>query len=448
LVASPRTQGEAHILFELVVIVALALLSGALAGAKIAVVALGRERLLQLVQSGSSAARAVKKLRDRPERFFATVHVSVTLLGAAAGVVGGSALAPDLASAIGLVPWLAGSASGIALCAAVLVVSYLSIVLGQLIPKSLAIRYAEPYALSIGKLFRWLSWVARPVAWLLTASANAVLRLFGERATFTDHHLSPDEIQELVTQSAKSGAVDPGIGEIASRAIDFAELCAAHVMVPRSRVIGIPRRADHDELRRLILEEGHTRMPVFEGTIDKVIGYVTVRDLITLFWEEHLIVLEDVLRPAYFVPKTTRAVDLLSEMKRRRIQLAIVVDETQTMVGIVTLEDLVEELVGDIFSEHDDVPPEMIRREADGAAVVLGEATVREVNRQLDLCLPEGETWSTMAGLCLELAGRIPQTGEQLDTPDGSTIEIVDATPRTIRAVRVRPPPRDSGETA
>lgn len=133
-------------------------------------------------------------------------------------------------------------------------------------------------------------------------------------------------------------------------------------------MVGVSRRASPDELRRVILEESHTRMPIYEGTIDKVIGYVTARDLIAVLWEKELIVLEDVIRPAYFVPKATRAIDLLAEMKKRRLQLAIVVDETETMCGIVTLEDLVEELVGDIFSEHDDVSgadPPRARRHVD-----------------------------------------------------------------------------------
>ena len=123
--------------------------------------------------------------------------------------------------------------------------------------------------------------------------------------------------------AAKAGSLDPGIGDITSRAIDFGDLCASHVMVPRGKVIGLPRSASSEEMQRVILEEGHSRMPIYDGTIDKVIGYVIVRDLIALFWEKDLIVLEDVIRPAYFVPRTTRAVELLNEMKRRRTQLAL-----------------------------------------------------------------------------------------------------------------------------
>lgn len=279
---------------------------------------------------------------------------------------------------------------------------------------------------------------------LLVTRKSAFQRWFGGARARRGERLTPKELHELIREGTKIGSLDGRVGEIATRAIAFGELSAAHVMVPRSRVVGVSRRASPDELRRVILEEGHTRMPIYEGTIDKVIGYVTARDLIAVLWEKELIVLEDVIRPAYFVPKATRAIDLLAEMKKRRLQLAIVVDETETMCGIVTLEDLVEELVGDIFSEHDDVPPERIHPEPDGTWTILGEATVRDVNRDLEIALPEGETWSTVAGLCLELAGRIPCVGESFTTPDGSSIEITEATPRHIVSIRLRRPVRAS----
>jgi putative hemolysin len=161
---------------------------------------------------------------------------------------------------------------------------------------------------------------------------------------------------------------------------------------------------------------------------------------LALFWERSLVVLEDAIRPAYSVPETSRAVTLLTEMRQRRIQLAVVVDDAGAMVGIVTLEDLFEELVGDIFSEHDVGGEPSIRREADGCVVVRADVAVREVNRALGLDLPEGERWSTIAGLCLEIAGHIPQPGERLLASDGSELEIVEADTRQIRTVRVCAP--------
>lgn len=434
-------HNEVAIVIELLVILALVLLNGILAGAEIAILALRRTRIEQLAQGGSWGARAVKRLRDNPDRFLATVQIGITVVSATAGAFGGARFSRDMSAVLRRAPWLAGWADELAMVLVVTLISYLSLVLGELVPKSLALRYSERYALLLGKPLLGLSSVARPIVWLLTASSNLVLRIFGDRTTFSEARVSPDELRQIVDEASKTGSVDPNAGEIASRAIDFAKLTAAQVMIPRGRVIAIPLDAPPHEVRRVILEEGHTRMPVYEGTLDRVVGYVTIRDMLALFWESQLIVLKDALRPVYFVPKTARAVDLLAEMKRRRTQIAVVADDDGATAGIITLEDLVEELVGDILSEHDEPSPEMILRDLDGSAVVKGDVPVRELNRALKLNLPEGETWSTIAGLCLELAGRIPEPSERFTMPNGTVLEILDATPRHIRAVRVRPPP-------
>src|SRR5262249_27968923 len=154
---------------------------------------------------------------------------------------------------------------------------------------------------------------------------------------------SPQELEHLVEQATRSGSVDPRTGEIVSRALGFAGLTAADVMVPRNRIVAVNRRASPDELRRILLEEGHSRMPGYEDTIAHVVGYISVKDILALAWEGQLILLEDLIRPAYFVPETMRALDLLHELQRRRLALAMIVDEAGGMSGLATIEDLVEE---------------------------------------------------------------------------------------------------------
>jgi putative hemolysin len=419
-----------------------------LAGAEIAIVALRRSRLEQLVQAGGRRARAIKRLRDNPERFLATVQIGITVIGATAGAFGGATFARDLEPLLEKIPGLAPHADDIALALVIAMISFLSIVIGELVPKSLALRHAEGYALLVGRPFDWLAAMARPFVWLLTASSNVVLRLFGDRTTFTEARVSPEEIQEIVDEAALAGTVDKSAGEIASRAIDFAGLAAVDVMLPRTRVVAISRSATPEEVQRVVLEHGHTRMPVYEGAVDNVVGYITVKDVLALVWDQKLFVLEDIVRPAFYVVETMRAVDLLAELRRRRLQLAIVVDDRGAMSGIVTMEDLVEEIVGDIVGENEPPAPEPIRRVEDGTAIVQGDVPVREVSRQLDVDLPEGERWSTMAGLCLELAGRIPAVGDRFAVHGDIEIEVVDATPRHVRAVRLRLPekPEEEGE--
>jgi putative hemolysin len=432
---------EAAILLKLAIILALVVLNGIFSAAEMAVVSLRRSRLEALVASGSKRARAVKRLRENPEQFLATVQIGITVVGAVASAFGGASLAEDLEPLLTSIPWVGEHAGTVALTLIVALVSYLSLVVGELIPKSLALRFGEPYALWIAAPLLTLSWIARPFVWFLTASSNVVLRLFGDSTTFVESRISPEELQHLVEEAAESGTVDPQAGEIASRAIDFADLTAAQVMVPRSRIVALSSSASADEVRATVLEKGHTRMPVYEGRFDNVIGYVNVKDLLAILLRGEPLTLEGALRPGYFIAETMRAVELMSEMKRQRTPLAVVVDEAGAMRGIVTLEDLLEELVGDIFSEHDLSAPEIIRAEADGAFLIEGLAPVREVNRELDLDLPEGESWSTIAGLCIELSGRIPSAGDVIGAPDGATLEIVNATPRQILLVRLRKRP-------
>ncbi|WP_437667583.1 hemolysin family protein [Sorangium sp. So ce1182] len=432
-------------LSEILVILALVLVNGIFSGAEIAVVTIRKTRLDQLVQSGSRRARAVKRLRDNPERFLATVQIGITVVGATASAFGGSTLAQKLTPVLHAVPWIGDAAEELALAAVVALVSFLSLVLGELVPKSLALRTAERYAMIVGPPLRGLSSLARPLVWLLTASSNLVLRLFGDRTNFVEARISPEEIQQIVDDAAQAGSVDKRAGEIASRALDFAGLTALQVMLPRVRVVALPRAATAAEVQRIVLEHGHTRMPVHEGAHDNVIGYVTMPEVLALLWGDGEFSLESILRPAYFVVGSMPAVDLLAEMKRRRLQLAVVVDEQGGMIGIVTMEDLVEELVGEIFAENDAHArsAETIQREPDGSALVPGDMPVHELSRQLALALPDDVRWSTVAGLCMGLARRIPAPGDVVTTPDGAELHIVDASPRQIRTVRVRmPPPR------
>ena len=416
------------------------LANGVFTGAEIAVIALRRTRLAQLAQEGHASARAVQRLRDMPERFIATVQIGVTVISATAAAFGGASMSRHLAPRVArAVPALAPLAEDVALGLVVALVSFLSLVLGELVPKSLALRSPERYALWVGRPLLGLARIARPLVWILERASNLVLRPFGDRTTFAEARLSAEEIEQMVEEAGKAGALDAASAEIASRALAFRDLTAADVMVPRSRVVSLPRDASPADLRRLLLEEGRSRMPVHGETADDVIGYVMAKDLAALAWEDRLIVLADLVRPVHFVPASARAVRVLRDMQLRRTQLSVVVDEHGGMAGIVTLEDLVEELVGEIVGEREE-PQALYQPEAGGTALVRGDAPLRELNRALGLALPEGDGYSTLAGLGIALAGAMPERGARLTLPDGTEIEIVDASPRVVRTVRLRPP--------
>jgi putative hemolysin len=412
------------------------LANGVFAGAELAVLSMRRTRLRELTDEGNSSAKSVEKLRRDPERFLATVQIGITVIGATAAAFGGASMATRLGGVLADLGVPAQQAHSVALAVVVAFVSYLSLVLGELVPKSLALRAGERYALLIGRPLHGLSWLMRPVVWFLTASSNVVLRLFGDRTSFTEGRLSAEELQQLVEEATKQGTVDPRAGEIASRAFEMGDLTLGELMVPRERIIALRRHASAEEIRQVMLEHGHSRMPVYEGAVDNIVGYVIVKDLLGVAWEGNLIVLEDVMRPPFFLVESMRAMDALKELQKRRMQLAVVVDERGGVAGLVTVEDLVEELVGDILSESE-TPEELVTREGPTTALVQASAPLRDVNRELGLELDEDQDYSTVAGLCIALAGgAIPEPGTRLETEGGLVLEVLESSPRRVRTVR------------
>lgn len=431
-------------LTELLIVLALTVAGGVFAGAEIAIVSVRKTRLQELLDDGRRGAKALLALRGQPERFLATVQVGITVIGATAAAFGGATLAEHLAPVLESIDGLAPYADDVAFVTVVLSVSYLSIVIGELVPKSLALRSSERYALAIAGPLLGLSWLARPIVWLLSSSANLVLKPFGDTTTFTETRHSAEELQRLVEEAAKAGTIPPDTGEIVIRALELPELRAADVMVPRQDVIMLPHDASPEQLLRVAKEHPYNRLPVYEDRFDNVVGYVSMKDLLPRALEGAPLAIRQIMRPAFFVPESKRAVELLQDMRDRRLPFAVVVDEQGGLAGIVTFEDLVEEIVGDIFSEHTRKVPQLIMKERGGTAVVSGATPIREINRALGVELPEEGDYTTVAGLSLALAGKVPNNGEVLSLPNGITLEMVDVSPRRVRSVRVRPPAKDA----
>jgi putative hemolysin len=428
---------------ELLIVVGLLMANGLFAGAEIAVLSVRKTKLRERIRKKDHRATAVRTLRENPERFLATVQIGMTVLGTTAAAVGGARMESGFEPMFESLGFGPRSAVTLAFASVIALVVFLELVIGELIPKSLALRFSERYSLFVARPLLALSQLMRPIVWLLTAVSNLFLRFFGDRTTFSESRLSKDELQQLVEEAAQTGSIDPRASEIASRALGFGEVTVAEVMVPRTRVVALRKGAPADEVQRVILEEGHSRMPVYDGSIDNIIGYVVARDVLALAWQKGLVVLDDILRPSHKVTESMRALDLLREMQRRRTQMAVVTDDQGGLSGLVTTEDLIEELVGDIMSE-DDVPDHYFTREPSGTILVQGWAAVRKVNRDLHLELPVGKDRTTIAGLCMSLAQAIPQAGEKLAIEDGTVLEVIEASPRRVRRVRIHPPPRDA----
>jgi magnesium and cobalt exporter, CNNM family len=433
---------------ELIIIVALTVVSGVFAGAEIAVIALRKSRLQEILEAKVPGSGALAKLREDPERFLATVQVGITVVGATAAALGGASFASRISPWLQRFGWLAGHAEEVAVALVVVGVSFLSIVVGELVPKSLALRGAERYALVVAKPLLWLSWLTRPAVWVLSASANLLLRPLGDSTTFGEARHSAEELQQLVEEAAQAGTIHPEAGEIAARALELPELRASDVMVPRQQVIMIALDAGIEQLLGIAEQYAFNRIPVYEHSIDNVVGYINMKELLPRVLGRGSPRIGEVMRSAFFVPEVKQAVELLREMRQRHLPFAIVVDEQGGFSGIVTIEDLIEELVGDIFSEHARQIPQLIQEEPGGTALVNGTAPIRHVNRLLGTDLPEEGDYTTVAGLSLALAGKVPSVGEVLPLPNGGTLEMIDVSPRRVRCVRVRPPEEAKADLA
>jgi putative hemolysin len=400
--------------------------------------------LEQAAKAGRAAAGHVLTMRKQPERLMATVKVSVVLLAMVTAALATLRLPgplQPLAQAVGVQPErVADVALGTVLVGVVLT----WLVLGELVPRSLALRHADALALWVCTPLRLALWVSRPVVWLVISITNLLLRPLGDQTTFTESRVNAEELRVLIEEASRTGVVDPRSGDIAGRALDFARLTAGEVAVPRARLQTVDVHSTPEDVRRTFMEEGHHRMPVVDGTPDQVLGYVTAKDVLTMHWQGPLIVLQDIIRPVLFVPETTSAPNLLKILQEKRQRLAVVVDELGGTKGLVTLEDLFEELVGDFYGEEEAVP-EFIKEVAPGRFLVAGMTPLRDLERAAGLRIPDDVSAETVAGLVLTLAGEIPAPGASY-AAHGATWKVVSRTERRVKQVEVSTSALEGGD--
>ena len=418
------------------VLLALVLLNGVLAGAELALVTVREGRLRSLARAGDRRARAALSLRAHPERLLATVQVGITGIGALTGAVGGSAVTAQLA------PWSVrlgclDFAAELAFVTVVGGVTYLSVVLGELVPKSIALRASEPFALRTARPLLALAAISRPVVRLLTATSNLVLRPLHDRTDFLEARLSREDLERLVATTAESD-LDAPTRRLVRRALGFTRLRVGDAMVHRREIVAVQKTATPADLRAALLGSSHRRLPVIDGTIDEILGYVLRDDVVTALLEDRVPDIDALTRSPTFVPEQTSAERALRDLQEQNLHLAFVVDEAGGVAGLVTVEDLVEELVGEIFHELDERPTGAILERTDGTLDVEATVELRALRQQAGIDLETPPQVRTLAGLCILLAGgRIPRRGEVLEAGAGLRLEIRDASPRRVRRVRI-----------
>jgi putative hemolysin len=423
---------------ELAVILGLTLVNGFFSAAEISILSVRRSRLQELADARKAAAFALR-LRENPEHFLATVQVGITLVGSTASAFGGATLAAPLAHWLGSLGVTRG-ADQLALALVVMLISVLSIVLGELVPKSLAIRNSERISLAVARPLALLSRLAKPLVWLLTALSNLMLRPFRDQTNFTEARLSPQELQTLVEEAATAGSLAPTVGDIASRAIELGQLTVSSLLVPRTATVFIRLNATRDEIWATLKKEPHSRYPVVQSDLDSIEGYLVTNELIIQLVEQTDLNLRSLMREVLLFVEPTPAVTALRELQTKQAKLGVVVDEHGMTSGIVTITDIAEALLGEVLNEHER-PDDSIRFEADRVALVRADTPLQEVNRRLGTELPGSPDYATLSGLLMHESSRILKTGERLSI-DGVQFEVVAATPRQVKMVRVRLPSR------
>jgi putative hemolysin len=424
--------------FEVAFIFILILANGFFSGAEIAIVSVRRSRIDQLVEEGHASAQVVGHLKDDSDRFLATVQVGVTLVGSLASAIGGVSATEYLTPWFQQsgIPWIEHWGQVIALAIVVLIISYLSLVLGELVPKSLALRYPERFACAVARPLDFLSRSFSFVVRLLTASSNLLLFLTGSGAKSTEALVSEEEVKYMIREGAEQGVFDDTEKEFIHSVFDFADTYVREVMTPRSEVHALEVQTSCAEALREMIESGFSRMPVYEEDLERIIGIVHIKELLRAQEQGKTAQLRDFLHPVHFVPDSMQISHLLRDLQVRRAHMAVVVNEFGTVIGVATVEDILEEIVGEIRDEFDVDEEQPIQELKEGVLLVEGGVSLNDLAEQHNLPVEETSFYRTIAGFILSRLERIPRGGETV-THNGYRFTIVDMDGRRIAKVKV-----------
>ena len=428
---------------EILIVLVLILANGFFSGAEMAIVASRRGRLRQLAEAGDKAARTALDLASSPDRFLPTVQIGITLVGTLAAVYGGDAVVSDIAEWIAThspAP-IAGASRSIALTCFVIALSFLTLLLGELVPKRLALRRAEAFARAVAPAMQVFARIAKPLVWCMSASTSAVLFLLGAQKQ-DGPSVSVDDIEHLLEAGRAEGVLEAVEQAVATEALRLGERSVRDIMRPRIDLDALDIDTPPGEVLGAIAMAGYSRLPVYEGSLDHILGYVSLKDVLRQTWMGWPIELRKIMHRAVFVPETMPLDRLLELFQKERNQLAIVLDEYGGTEGLVTMEDVLEELVGEIHDEFRRDRETVFTQRADGSWLVDGGASIEELSQRFDVRM-EGvpRDYSTVSGLVLGQLERIPTVGDTTQWR-GLTIEVVDMDGRRIDKLLVhRVPP-------
>ncbi len=432
---------------EILIIAFLIFLNGLFVAAEFSLVRVRRTRVEQLEEEGARGARRLNHLLGQPGRFLATIQIGLTFVGFLAATFAGASIVDNLRDWFLTIPFLAPQANLIALLIVTAIVSLFTILFGELIPKAIAFAYAERLAFLFAVPIDVLGRVLSPLVWVLTTLTQAVSRLFGISDT-QQERITAEELMILVERGGEQGIIEAEEQQMIGAVLELGEQRVHEVMIPRIDIKGLPVTASPDEIIDMIVSEGHSRIPVYEESIDNVLGILYAKDLLPFLARGEQPEVRAILREPLFVPESISVDDLLHNFQRGKVHIAIVLDEYGGTAGLVTIEDLIEEIVGEIQDEYDAEEP-MVEALSDDEARVDGRASIDDLAEHfgVDLDGADREQYDTVGGLVYHEIGGVPNVGDTVEV-DALTLTVESTDGRRVGKVLVVQHRDDDGKAA
>lgn len=422
--------------FELFIILLLIILNGFFAASEIAVVSVRRSRIKQLLEEGRRNAEILMTLRRNPDRFLATIQIGVTLAGAFASAIGGAAAVEIIKPALQQLslPLVSFYAEAIAIAIVVAFITYISLIFGELIPKSIALSNPEGVALFVAPLIEWFSRITDTGVKLLTKSTELILKPFGKKPFTERGYISEEEIKLLLEEGGEQGVFEPEEKKLIHSVFEFTDTFVKEVMIPGPQMVTIGINMTPEEVKSIIAEENFSRYPVTGKDINDIRGILYAKDFFNVLSTSGTVDIRKIIKPPFFVPETMKVSNLLREMQKRRIHMAIVIDEYGAVTGLVTLEDLLEEIVGEIRDEYDIESP--VIELNDGTFLIDASISIADLKEDYSIELPESPEYETLGGFILTQLQRIPEQNDVVELP-GMRLKIVEMVGQRISKVKL-----------
>jgi len=420
---------------ELLFIFIFLVLNGFFAASEIAVVTSRKSYIKKLAEKNNPSAKKLLELQSEPDRFLATVQIGVTVAGALASAIGGAASVTTIEPLIaGIpVPVISHAAGAISIGIVVVAISYLSLILGELVPKSIALRNPEKVGLFVARPIAFISKLSSFFVNILTASSNVFLKPFGGKAFSQRSFITEEEIKLLIEEGTDRGIFEATEHELIHSVFNFADISVKGVMVPAAKMIAFSISESPENIIRKISTENFSRYPVYEKDISDIKGVLFNKDVFNEMANNRPISITKILHPALFVPETMKISALMKEMQKKRQHMAMAVDEYGAVTGLVTIEDLIEEIVGEIQDEYDTETP--VQQLSDGSLLIEASLAIRDLNEDHGFDIPESNEYDTIGGFLISHLQRIPTVGDSIQS-DSTKFTIVNMKGRRILKIK------------